>query len=217
MNIESLSFNPQGVASTFIEGPAGQIETVINRPAEPDSHKPFVVLCHPHPLYGGTLTNKVVHVLAQAFAEMGHWVVRFNFRGVGQSAGSFDNTVGETDDLRAVVAEMKQALPGAPLWLGGFSFGSYIAASAHVELGAEKLLLVAPPASMYGFEDISPQIPWVVMQGSADEVIDAQAVKKWLESCPNPPHLLWLEGGSHFFHGQLNWLKSSLRANWPKL
>lgn len=213
-----ITFNDQNLAHLLIEGEAGAIETVINKPKDFTASKAVVVFCHPHPLHGGSLTNKVVHMLSMAFVDMGHVVVRFNFRGVGQSGGSFDHGVGEATDLIHVAKTVQGWLPGAPVWLAGFSFGAYVATRAHRQAGAEKLLLVAPPVSMYDFDELGEiSVPWMVMQGSADEVIDANAVKNWLKKQQNPPGLAWLEGGSHFFHGQLNWLKETIKSSWPDL
>ena len=109
-----------------IDGPAGQIEAEVDEPGTPP--RGVVVLCHPHPQHGGTMTNKVVQTLARAFVQMGYRCVRFNFRGVGASQGAWDEGRGEVDDALAVVAAVRE--PGLPLALGGFSFGGFIAASA---------------------------------------------------------------------------------------
>ena len=111
-----------------LAGPAGPLETKLEFPdGDEASPRVFGVACHPHPLFGGTMDNKVTHVLARAMMECGAPAFRFNFRGVGASAGSFDNGRGETDDLAAVVAEGRRRFPDAALWLGGFSFGAFVA------------------------------------------------------------------------------------------
>ena len=155
------------------------METIVTRPESVTESTPIVVICHPHPLYGGSMSNKVVHILAKTFAEMGAFTVRFNFRGVGKSAGEFDHGKGESEDLQNLLTQLMQWRPGAPIWLAGFSFGAYVAMramSTQSNIKVEKLLLVAPPVSMYEFDDLPEiTIPWVVIQGGLDEVIEAEA------------------------------------------
>ncbi len=201
----------------LIDGPAGQLELLLNYP-DPDKYpasKPVVVICHPHPLYGGSLTNKVVHMIGRAVNDLGLAAIRFNFRGVGKSEGSFDDGRGESDDLAAVVHWVRQQYPDSPLWLAGFSFGAYIALKAHKRVDAEKLLLVAPPVTLYDLEGVSEvAIPWWVIQGGQDEVIDPLAVDRWVKQHSTPPIYEWYEPGSHFFHGQLNYLRDFVKQAW---
>lgn len=192
----------------FIPGPAGQIEALLEYPAETGAVETMVVLCHPHPLYGGSYTNKVVHILATAFLRLNMPVLRFNFRGVGKSAGSFDNGVGEQDDLAACVKWMQQRYPGAKLLLGGFSFGAFVAYLVHTRVNAARLLLVAPPLRLFEFGPVAPvEIPWTVIQGTEDEIVDVEAVKEWVAKQSKPPEFHLLQGASHFFHGRLNDLR----------
>ena len=151
--------------------------------------------------------------------RLGATAVRFNFRGVGRSEGEFDNMVGELEDLRAVVDRVREQYPDAPLWLGGFSFGAQVALKMHAQLGAERLLLVAPPLSLYGVDDIPPvAISWLVIQGSEDEVIDAAQVRDWVaRQTDNPPQFIWLDGASHFFHGRLNEVRDAVISEWQTL
>lgn len=202
-----------------INGPAGQLEIQVEQPANEDPAAPVAVICHPHPLHGGSLNNKVVHILASAFNRMGLSAVRFNFRGVGRSGGEFDNAVGEVEDLAAVVSWVRNQRPDAPIWLAGFSFGAYVALKAHAELQAERLLLVAPPLSLYPVDDIPPvEVPWLVVQGGQDEVIDANQVREWLGRLgQNPPELVWLDEAGHFFHGRLNEVRDALIEKWSEL
>ena len=111
---------------TTITGPAGSLEALLEIPAGADGSR-VAVICHPHPVYGGTLTNKVVHMLAKAFNERGVPALRFNFRGVGASAGRYDEGEGETQDALAAIDWALQRWPGAGLWAAGFSFGGAIA------------------------------------------------------------------------------------------
>lgn len=200
----------------FINGPAGQLELRVEEPATAAPDAPVAVLCHPHPLHGGSLTNKVVHILASAMNRLGAVAVRFNFRGVGRSEGGFDNMVGELDDLRAVVSWVRRQRPDAPLWLVGFSFGAQVALKMHAELDARRLLVVAPPLSLYGTADLPPvAIPWLVVQGGEDEVIDAGQVRDWLaQQTDNPPQQIWLAEAGHFFHGRLNEVRDAVVEHW---
>ena len=215
MSLQQLEFDQQGSASTSIKGMVGDIETLITQPNSVSESSPIVVISHPHPLYGGSMTNKVVHILAKSFLELGAITVRFNFRGVGKSEGKYNEGVGEAEDLQAIVAKLKQWRPQAPIWLAGFSFGAYVTTRAQATIQPEKLLLVAPPVSMYAFDELAEiKIPWIVIQGGQDEVIDALAVKSWVSERENKPQLIWMEEAGHFFHGKLIDVKDSILQNW---
>ena len=215
MSLKELQFDDRGNATVLMKGSVGDIETLISKPKELSDSSPIVVISHPHPLYGGSMTNKVVHILAKSFSELNAISVRFNFRGVGQSAGEYDEGVGEADDLQAIVEQLKRWRPQAPIWLAGFSFGSYVTARAQAEIKAEKILLVAPAVSMYAFDELAEiNTPWIVIQGAKDEIIDAGAVKKWVSQRPNPPKFIWMEETGHFFHGKLNEVKDRLIEAW---
>ena len=215
MSLSQLEFNNQNIATTLITGNAGDIEVLITEPKTLTGSSPIVVISHPHPLYGGSMTNKVVHILAKSFSELGAITVRFNFRGVGKSAGEYDHGIGEAEDLQALVSELRKWRSQAPIWLAGFSFGAYVTTRAQAVIKAEKLLLIAPPVSMYPFNELAEiNIPWIVIQGGQDEVIDASAVKNWVSERPNQPQLIWMEDASHFFHGKLNEVKEALLTAW---
>ncbi|MDH5601496.1 MAG: alpha/beta hydrolase [Gammaproteobacteria bacterium] len=215
MRLDNLEFDKQNTATTFMQGLAGDIETVITLPQPLTASSPVVVISHPHPLYGGTMTNKVVHILHKTFSELGAITVRFNFRGVGESAGEYNEGRGEAEDLQAIVEQLRKWRPLAAVWLAGFSFGAYVTARAQAKVKAEKVLLVAPPVLMYDFDVIAEiKVPWFVIQGGQDEVIDALAVKNWVSERPNPPQLIWMEEASHFFHGKLIDIKQALLQNW---
>ncbi len=214
MSLSTLVFS-ENSAKTLLSGNAGDIETLLTRPQEISPQTPVVVISHPHPLYGGSMTNKVVHILAKTFNELGAITVRFNFRGVGQSAGEYNEGIGEAGDLVLITEQIRQWRPAAPIWLAGFSFGAYVTTRAQAKINAEKILLVAPPVSMYPFAELDEiTVPWVVIQGGQDEVIDAGAVKNWVAARPNPPALIWMEDAGHFFHGRLNELKEQLGRVW---
>ncbi len=216
MPLSQLNFNSQNTATTLITSTAGNIEVLITRPKKLTESTPIAVISHPHPLYGGSMTNKVVYIIAKSFAELDAITVRFNFRGVGKSEGQYSDGIGEAEDLQALVNELKQWRPTAPIWLAGFSFGAYVTVRAQAVINAEKLLLVAPPVSMYSFDQLAEvNIPWIVIQGGQDEVIDAAAVKNWVSLRPNPPQFIWMEDAGHFFHGKLNEVKDALLKAWP--
>src|SRR6187397_501037 len=132
-----------------IAGPSGQLEARLELPESADGPRVFGVACHPHSLKGGSMDNKVAHTLARAMIECGAPTFRFNFRGVGASGGNFDQGRGETDDLAAVVAEGRRRFPGVALWLGGFSFGAFVALRGAPRLAPVKLVAVAPPVVGY--------------------------------------------------------------------
>jgi alpha/beta superfamily hydrolase len=169
------------------------------------------VVCHPHPLFGGTLTNKVVHTVARAFVAQGAATLRFNFRGVGASAGSYDEGRGETDDLLAVIGAGRARFPGLPLWLGGFSFGSFVALHAQAAAGAARLVTVAPPIGRWDFSGIeAPRCPWLVIQGDQDELVDHASVAAWMAELAPQAQLTVLPGAEHFFHGRLHEVKDAV-------
>jgi alpha/beta superfamily hydrolase len=212
---------PVGSTSFLLDGPTGALEVATAMPAD-SALAGTAVICHPHSLQGGTMTNKVVTTLERALRELGLATVRFNFRGVGQSGGVFDDGVGETEDLAAVVAWVRRVHPHDALWLAGFSFGSFVALRAARRLGAAQLIQVAPPVGRWQFATIElPDCPWLVVQGDADEVVDANAVYAWIGSLPRPPQLVKLADTSHFFHGKLMDLRSvvqeGVRAHLPPL
>jgi alpha/beta superfamily hydrolase len=193
-----------------IAGPVGALEARLESPVVESATPPrvFGVACHPHPLHGGTLDNKVTHVLARAMVDCGAPVFRFNFRGVGASAGSFDNGRGETDDLAAVVAEGRRRFPGAALWLGGFSFGAFVALRGAASLAPQKLVAVAPPVARFELGEVAhPDCDWMLALGDADDVVPPEEMLAWAKAQPRPPRLHVLAGAGHYFHGRLHELR----------
>ncbi len=191
-----------------IGGPAGPIEALIERP--PDATPGIIaVCCHPHPLFGGTMQNKVVHTLARAAQDHGITTIRFNFRGVGGSGGTYDNGVGESADAAAVADWGRRELGAPRLLASGFSFGSYVALRLAVLRDAELLVTVAPPVQRFDFARLAiPRCPWLVMQGDADELVDHEAVQGWTRSLQPAPEVRTLPGVDHFFHGRLTVLRA---------
>jgi len=187
-----------------IAGPAGRIEAAIDAPD--GALRGVAVLCHPHPLHGGTMDNKVIQTLARAFVQLGWRAVRFNFRGVGASQGQWDQGNGEVDDALAVVAAQRD--PALPLALGGFSFGGYVAAQASARLAAagapaQRVVLIGPATSTFAV----PTVPAnsLVVHGEADDVVPLKATLDWAR--PQGLPVVVLPGVGHFFHGQLTRLR----------
>ena len=201
-----------------IPGPSGPLQAVVEDPRGANAAPPaaFAVVCHPHPLHGGTMDNKVATTLARSIHELALPTIRFNFRGVGDSAGSFDEGRGETDDALAVVAYGRQRWPDATLWLAGFSFGGHVALRAACRPEAmplTRLVTVAPAFTRYyasPAEVARPSCPWLIVQGDADEVIAAAEVIAWARAIVPPPDLVVLPGVGHFFHGNLNLLRETI-------
>ena len=210
---------PPGVAPAdhafTIDGPAGPIEAACDDVEEGVAPIGVVaVVCHPLPTEGGTMHNKVVTMAARALRECGAITIRFNFRGTGQSAGTFDEGRGEADDLRAVVAWARAKFPSHTLWLGGFSFGAYVAYKCAHALKPGLLLSIAPPVGRsWDFDAIAhPNCPWIVIQGEEDEIVDAAAVKAWVATLKPQPEFVSMPDTSHFFHRKLMDLRGAIKA-----
>jgi len=199
-----------------IEGPAGALEAVLEDPAAGVAPRAFMVVCHPHPQHGGTMTNKVVTTLARTAHAMGVPGIRFNYRGVGASAGSLDYGRGEIEHALAVVAFGRQRWPGAQLWLAGFSFGGVVALRASTTRGVgqvAKLVTVAPALgrNFGSLREVSvPNCPWLIVQGGNDEVIDGELVIDWAEQLEPGPQLVVVADTGHHFHGKLSLLEESV-------
>jgi len=184
---------------------------LVDPPHHGASPRAVAVCCHPHPLFGGSLTNKVVHTLARRCSAAGAVAVRFNFRGVGASSGTHDEGRGELEDLRRVVQWAQQEWPNLPLWLGGFSFGAWMALQAQVELAPALLITIAPPVGRWDFSAVSaPQGAWLCVQGDRDELVDAAAVAAWATTLTPHVELLRLPEADHFFHGRLHELADAI-------
>jgi uncharacterized protein len=196
------------VRKLSIAGPAGPIESLIEQPHGAAAGI-VAVCCHPHPLYGGTMQNKVVHTLARAAQDQGVTSLRFNFRGVGASGGKYDDAVGETDDAIAVADWCRRELGADRLWALGFSFGSYVAFRLAAARDARLLVTVAPPVQRFDFTQLQvPPCPWLVVQGDADEVVNHEAVLDWTRALEPAPEVEILPGAEHFFHGRLTAVRS---------
>ena len=199
--------------SLMIAGPFGQIEAILCEvTCKSSSDKPRVaVLCHPHPLYGGTMDNKVVSTLARVYHDLGITTLRFNFRGVGGSEGAHADAIGEVDDLCFLSEWLMSRYPEAQLLLAGFSFGSAIAAAASERLPVMHMVLVAPPVTRYSFAtEGSFTCPVVLVLGGQDELVNGESVRLWMSQLQSPVEEILLSEASHFFHGQLIALRESL-------
>jgi alpha/beta superfamily hydrolase len=216
---------PTTAAALTLTGPAGALEVAVDLPeaeaevaGQPVVALPIVaVLCHPLPTEGGTMHNKVVTMAARSLRELGVTTVRFNFRGTGASEGAFDQGDGELDDLRAVVAWVRETRPDAMLWVGGFSFGAYVSLRGAIELQPAVLISIAPPAGRWDFDGITlPTMPWLVIQGEEDEIVDPQAVYDWFAKISQAQpgvaaELIRIPETSHFFHRKLMDLRGAIK------
>jgi alpha/beta superfamily hydrolase len=188
----------------MVAGPAGGIECAIDVPAR--EALGTAVVCHPHPQHGGTMDNKVVQTLARAFVQLGWRSVRFNFRGTGASAGTWNEGVGEIDDALAVIAAYRAA--DGPYLLAGFSFGAYVAAQAAARMPddakPQRLVLVGPSTQRQQVANVPADT--VVIHGESDEVVPLAATLAWAR--PQSLPVIVFPGVGHFFHGQLGLLKT---------
>src|ERR1700722_17435791 len=163
-----------------IEGRAGTLEAIVEDPGE--AGPSYAIVCHPHPLFGGTMDNKVVTTVARALQETGIPTLRFNFRGVGASAGEFDQGVGETADADAVAAWGAGRWPGRSLVIAGFSFGGYVALRLAQQRLPRCLITIAPAVQGFDASTAVPRCPWLVVQGDADELVDPSTVIDWVNT-----------------------------------
>ncbi len=193
-----------------VEGPAGPLEAILEVPAGFAGERAAVV-CHPHPLFGGTRTNKVVPTAARALQEAGYATLRFNFRGVGASPGVFDNGLGETDDALAAFDDARARWPAASISVAGFSFGSFVACRVAARRAVRELILISPPVARFDF-GAAPVRPTVVIQGDVDDVVLADDVAQWVAGLSPVPPLVTVAGAGHFFHGHLAELRQAVQA-----
>jgi alpha/beta superfamily hydrolase len=192
-----------------LAGPAGAIEVLRDEPGPAVARRGTAVIAHPHPLFGGTMENKVVQTLARAFVQAGWVALRFNFRGVGATQGAHDEGRGELEDMLALVAQ--EAADG-PLAVAGFSFGAFVASRAVAEIWArrriEKIVLVGTAAMRFDVAELPPDAheATLVIHGEQDDTVPLAAVLDWAR--PQSLPVTVVPGGGHFFHGQLPLLKS---------
>ncbi|MCC7005558.1 MAG: alpha/beta hydrolase [Ottowia sp.] len=213
----------------LIQGPSSIIELAFDFP-ETQRWLGIALVAHPHPLFGGNMTNKVAQTLARTFAQLGYACVRLNFRGVGESTGIHDNGIGEQDDILAILAWMRQAnnwadltpapssiqLNSCPLVLGGFSFGSYVlshvaARLAHMQQPAQRLVFIGTPTSKWHIASVPADT--IVIHGEQDDTIPLTSVFDWAREQQNLPVTV-IPGADHFFHGKLAVIKQCITGAW---
>lgn len=206
------------VQSVFLPGPAGPLEGLWEQPAgAPPGALLAGLVCHPHPLYGGTLHNKVVHHTARALRELGLLVLRFNFRGAGRSRGAHDEGRGEADDVRAALAYLEQKLPQAGIVLAGFSFGAWV--GLRVGCGDKRVRALVGVGLPANDSDLSylancPK-PKLFVQGTRDQFGSHDAVEAAVAGAAAPKELIWIQGADHFFAGHLQQLRQAIRDHFP--
>ena len=194
----------------LVDGPAGAIETVFDTQAGAPAG--IALVAHPHPLFGGTLDNKVAQTLARAFVELGYVAVRPNFRGVGQSAGAHDDGNGETDDLVAVIhaARRRLNLAEAPLVLAGFSFGTLVQSRVALRVAAQRIVFVGTAVTRGRVEPVPADS--IVIHGEKDDVAPLDLVLRWAE--PQELPVTVIAGADHFFHRRLHIIRNIIKAAW---
>ena len=198
-----------------LTGGAGSIECVLDMPAE--SPRGVALVAHPHPLYGGTMDNKVAQTLARAFVGLGYAAVRFNFRGVGASEGVHDEGRGEADDMAIVLEQMRARFAGLPVALAGFSFGTFVASQLQQRLiaagqPAERLVLVGSAAGKWAMPDVPADS--ILIHGELDDTIPLSAVLDWAR--PQDIPVIVIPGADHFFHRKLGHIKNLVTQLWRR-
>lgn len=198
---------------TTVPGPAGALEILFEPPVHPRTPRTAALVCHPHPLYGGSMDNKVVYTLAKTFLNLGAASLRFNFRGVGLSRGDFADGDGESEDLLHLAAWLRGHYAPQTLWLAGFSFGAYVALRAHRDLQPQRLVLVAPPVMRCGRSHCElSATSTLIVQGGQDAIVEARGVETWLKAQAHNADYHLLAEAEHFFHGHLGALREAVSS-----
>jgi hypothetical protein len=198
------------IESLFIPGPAGRLEAILEEPEGAPPHAAALV-CHPHPLHGGTLHNKVVHRLARGLRRRGAVTLRFNFRGVNLSQGVHDHGVGEVDDARAALLLLKEKYPALPLTVAGFSFGSRVAVQCHQ--GVTRVILVGVPTVYRQFDILARcPLPRIFIHSTNDEFGPKEELQAVYQRLWGPKQIHWVEAHDHFFAGALDAFESAVMS-----
>jgi alpha/beta superfamily hydrolase len=200
---------PAAEERLLLPGPAGNLEVVVNDPGP--GRRGLALIAHPHPLYGGSLDNKVVQTLAKTFFRQDSVAVRMNFRGVGASDGVFDEGRGEAQDWLAVAQAMRERFGELPLALAGFSFGAFVQSLVAQQLRPQRVVLVAPAVGRFAVAAV-PQHTLVV-HGEQDDVVALTDVLEWAR--PQSLPVVVVPGTGHFFHGKLGELAAILQRSCP--
>jgi alpha/beta superfamily hydrolase len=200
-----------------LDGPAGNMECMLDLPE--GAPRGIALVAHPHPLYGGTMENKVTQTLARTFVTLGYATARFNFRGVGQSEGVHDRGNGEVDDMARMLNYMQGQYPGLPVALSGFSFGTFVQAQLHARLvsegrgeAIERLVLVGCAAGKWPMPDVPEDT--ILIHGEQDDTITLQMVFDWARPLEIP--VIVIPGADHFFHKRLNPIKNLVIQMWRR-
>jgi alpha/beta superfamily hydrolase len=193
------------IESLFVAGPAGKLEALIEEP-EDKAPREAVLVCHPHPQYGGTMHNKVVYRIARGMRRAGFVVLRFSYRGVNLSEGKYDHGVGEIDDARAALEVLRSRYPGLPFSLAGFSFGSRIILKIGCEpISASRLLAVGFPCGAEPSRELGHcNVPRIFIQSTNDQFGPRAEMEAYFETLEQPKQLVWVEARDHFFAGALD-------------
>jgi uncharacterized protein len=196
---------PRRIESLFIDGPAGKLEALLEEPEDQDPRH-AVLVCHPHPQHGGTMHNKVVYRIARGMRRAGAVVLRFNYRGVNLSEGSYDNGIGEVEDARAALALLRSRYPELPFSLAGFSFGSRIILKLGCETdGVSGLIAVGFPANLSDSQSLGNcPVPRVFIVSRQDQFCAVPSMEAYFAALPEPKELIWIEAEDHFFSGALD-------------
>ncbi len=214
---------PRRIESHWIAGPAGRLEALLEEP-EAGVPRLAVVVCHPHPLYGGTMRNKVVHRIARGLRRAGAAALRFNFRGVGLSEGAHGDLTGEIEDARAALAWLRQRYSRLPYALAGFSFGARAITRLGCEIEGARWLLAAGFPTRLGSTDYleACATPKIFVQSAHDQFGPREELEALYARLPEPKRLIWIEAADHFFEGALDKLEAAVeetaeRTPWPAL
>jgi alpha/beta superfamily hydrolase len=203
---------PRRIESLFIQGPAGRLEGLLEEPEEGAPAQACLV-CHPHPLFGGTMHNKVVHRIARGFRRAGAVVLRFNFRGVNLSEGKHDNGAGEVDDARAALEVLRDRYPELPYSLAGFSFGSRVILRLGCSGGAQKLVAVGFPTRLGHWDYLAHcEVRKFFVQSTHDEHGPKPEMEAAFETFAGPKQLEFIKARDHFFDGGLASLEDAIAA-----
>jgi hypothetical protein len=196
---------PRRIESLFLEGPSGRLEALLEEP-EDQAPRQAVLICHPHPQFGGTMHNKVVYRLARGMRRAGAVTLRFNYRGVNLSHGTYDHGIGELEDARLALEFLRSRYPDLPFSLAGFSFGSRIILRLGCEIpGASRLIAVGFPADDAASRALGHcDIPRVFIQSTNDQFGPQEAMEAYVASLTGPTELIWVEASDHFFAGGLD-------------
>ena len=205
---------PRRIESLFIPGPAGRLEAIVEEP-EDEAPREAVLVCHPHPRHGGTMHNKVVYRIARGVRRAGAVALRFNYRGVNLSQGSYDAGIGELEDARVCLDYLRGRYPDLPYSLAGFSFGSKIILKLGCEsTGAKRLIAVGFPAGQRDALELGRcGVPRVFIQSANDEFGSRAAMESYFATLPEPKRLVWVDAKDHFFAGGLDQFEEAVLSS----